>query len=324
MRYHSIVIGLLLVAGCDAGDAPAAAKTTPAPSSSSATLAATSATSGTLATGTAPPTPASAAAPPAAPKADPGRLVLKGKAVQGGLVFAQIDGKVMKVEFPGHRAAVLADGKLPIAFYLNAPKSEKMEIQFADGSVLEHVFTVEPRTFETEKIDGLPENVVRLDPKAKKAHDEVEARLDAVRMKASDKTCFEEAFVWPTVGKITSRYGQPRVLNGTDGGIHWGVDIAVPKGTPVKAPACGTVVFAEAGDPLAGTTLVLDHGHGVTSTFIHLEDFKKKVGDEVKQGDVIATSGNTGRATGAHLDWRMSYLEIRVDPELLAGPMPAK
>lgn len=128
----------------------------------------------------------------------------------------------------------------------------------------------------------------------------------------------------PVHGKITSHYGLPRVLDGTDGGIHWGVDIAVPMGTSVRAPACGTVVFAEAGDVLNGTTIVLDHGHGVTSTFLHLADLKKKVGDVVKRGDVLATSGKTGRTTGPNLDWRMNYFEIRVDPELLVGPMSAK
>ena len=250
--------------------------------------------------------------------------MLKGNVIQGGLVVAKIDGKVARIDFPGHRATVSDDGDLPLAFFRTAPATEKMVIHFKDGSVLEHVFTVEQRTYAEEKINGLPEDEVRLDPKAAKANNSAEARIEAARMKASDKTCWKDGFHWPVVGKLTSHYGLTRVLNGTDGGVHWGVDIAVPTGTAVKAPACGTIVFAEAGDPLSGTTLVLDHGHGVTSTFLHLSGFSKKVGDEVKQGDVIAKSGDTGRATGAHLDWRMNYFEVRVDPELLAPPMAAK
>lgn len=320
-RFHPIAVALLLVSGCSSEKVPLNEEPTTADPSSS-----TSAAAGSLATAdnAAPPTSAGPAKAIGPAKADPDRLVLEGKPVQGALVFATIIGKVASVGFPGHRAVVGDDGKLPIAFYLNAPKSETMKIQFADGSVLEHVFAVEGRTFETEKIDDLPKNVVVFDAKAKAAHDAVEARINAVRMKSGAEVCYEGGFTWPVHGRITSHYGLPRVLDGTDGGIHWGVDLAVPIGTSVKAPACGTVVFAEAGDVLNGTTIVLDHGHGVTSTLLHLADLKKKVGDVVKRGEVLATSGKTGRTTGPHLDWRMNYFEIRVDPELLVAPMPAK
>jgi murein DD-endopeptidase MepM/ murein hydrolase activator NlpD len=323
MHLNRLGFALLLACGCDAREATASATPTPAAASAPGAVAPAS-SAVALASGAAA-APRAAAPGSAAPaKADPGHLVLKGNAIQGGVVFAKFDAKVERIEFPGHRTTVGDDGELPIAFFRNAPPAEKMVIHFKDGSVLEHVFKVEQRTFAIEKIDGLPEDEVRLDPKAAKANNSAEARIDAARMKASDKTCYKDGFLWPTTGKITSRYGLTRVLNGTDGGIHWGIDIAVPTGTPIKAPACGTVVFIEEGDPLSGSTLVLDHGHGLTSTFLHLSGFTRKVGDEVKQGDVIAKSGATGRATGAHLDWRMNFFEIRVDPELLAPPMPGK
>ncbi|NUP11056.1 MAG: M23 family metallopeptidase [Polyangiaceae bacterium] len=257
-------------------------------------------------------------------KADPSRLQLTGKVIQGGLLFAKVDGKVGRIDFPGHRAVVSDDGEFPIAFFRNAPKKEKMVIHFKDGSALEHVFDVEQRTYEKDEISGLPNQMVKPDAKMKRKIAEGEARVDAVRMKYGLKNCYKDGFSWPVVGKITSRYGQDRVLNDTDGGIHWGVDIAVPLGTPVKAPACGKVVFVESDMPLAGGTLVIDHGHGVTSTFIHLSGFKKKVGDEVSKGDIVATSGKSGRATGSHLHWAMNYFEIRVDPELLVPPMPGQ
>jgi len=253
-----------------------------------------------------------------APKADASHLVLKGNPKQGGVVFAKVDLKVGRIEFPGHRAVVSDDGEFPVAFFRNAAKTETMKIFFKDGSMLEHTFQVEQRTYDTDKIDGLPPDVVRLDAKDKKANADAEARIDQVRMKYSPTNCYKDGFIWPTAGKVTSRYGQLRVLNGTDGGIHWGVDMAVPVGTAVKAPACGTVTFTETSDPLSGGTLVIDHGQGLSSTFIHLSGFKKKVGDVVKQGDVVASSGKTGRATGPHLHWGMNFFEIRVDPELLA------
>jgi murein DD-endopeptidase MepM/ murein hydrolase activator NlpD len=312
------------------------AETAPLPSASS-TVATTgeapSATSSPTATAsakasadTSPLPVASGSAPPAtsasaAPTADPGRLKLSGKVIQGGVLFAKVDGKVGNIIFPGHRATVSDDGEFPIAFSRNAPKTEKMVIHFKDGTKLEHVFEVEQRTYETDTINGLPEDEVRLDPKTKKLHAEDEKKVAAVRMKYTPDNCYKDGFIWPVTGKITSHYGVNRVLNGTDGGIHWGVDIAVKSGTPVKAPACGTVVYTDADVPLSGGTLILDHGQGLTSTFIHLSGFKKKVGDKVKQGEVLAASGATGRTTGPHLDWRMNYFEVRVDPELLAAPM---
>jgi murein DD-endopeptidase MepM/ murein hydrolase activator NlpD len=277
--------------------------------------------------GTAAAEPADTAPAPsasAAPAADPSRLVVQGKAIQGGVVFAKVQGEVGKIVFPGHRAVVSEEGEFPVAFFRNAPKQETMTIHFKDGSVLDYVFEVEQRTYETDKIDGLPEHMVKLDDETRKKAAAAEKRIDAVRMKYTKKNCYKDGFAWPLVGKITSRYGQPRILNGIDQGFHWGVDIAAPSGAKVSAPACGTVVLTELNVPLAGHTLVLDHGHGLTSTFIHLQAFTKKVGDEVNQGDVIATVGVTGRTTGPHLDWRMNYFEIRTDPELLAPPMPAK
>jgi murein DD-endopeptidase MepM/ murein hydrolase activator NlpD len=252
--------------------------------------------------------------------ADPGRLTLEGRAIQGGLLRAKLNGRLRRMAFPGHRAVVSDEGEFLIAFGRNAPAKEKMTITFDDGQVLEHAFQVEPRTYETDKIDNLPDNVVKLDAPTRVKLAKAEDKLDAVRKKYTKRNCYKEGFIWPSKGKVTSRYGQPRVLNGTDGGIHWGVDIAVPVGTPVRAPACGTVVLVEKNLPLSGHTLIIDHGHGLTSTFIHLHDFTAKVGDEVKQGQVVAHVGMTGRTTGAHLDWRMNLFEVRIDPELLVPP----
>ncbi|HZF54929.1 MAG TPA: M23 family metallopeptidase [Polyangiaceae bacterium] len=253
--------------------------------------------------------------------ADPGRLTLDGRAIQGGLIRAKLNGKLKSMKFPGHRAIVSDEGEFLIAFSRNAPAKETMTITFDDGQVLEKVFEIEKRTFETDKIDNLPDNVVKLDAKTKKELAKADTKLDALRSKYTKKNCYKDGFVWPTKGKLTSRYGQPRILNGIDSGIHWGIDISAPVGTPVRAPACGTVIFAEKNLPLSGDTLVIDHGHGLTSTFIHLHDFTAKVGTEVKQGQVVAHVGMTGRTTGAHLDWRMNYFEIRIDPELLVPPM---
>lgn len=332
MRIPMLLACLLVVVACDdgapSGSSPATSAQAPAasPPAGSASVAASAAAT---AAASAAATPSAADAGPSdagpsdagATMADPGRLTFEGRVVQGALLRAKLNGKLKKMSFPGHRAVVSDDGEFLIAFARNALAEEKLTITFDDGQVLEKVFNVEQRTYETDKVDGLTEDMINPDAKTRVKLAQAEDKLDALRKKYTKGTCFKEAFVWPTKGKLTSRYGQPRVLNGTDGGIHWGVDIAAVVGTPVVAPACGKVVFAEKDLPLSGNTLIIDHGQGLTSTFIHLHSFAAKVNDEVKQGQTVARVGVTGRTNGAHLDWRMNLFETRIDPELLVPPM---
>ena len=128
-------------------------------------------------------------------------------------------------------------------------------------------------------------------------------------------------FIWPTIGPISGVYGSQRILNGKPKWPHYGVDIAVPTGTEVRAPAGGVVTLAHPDMFYSGGTLIVDHGHGLSSAFLHLSKLRVKTGDKVKQGDVIAEVGATGRATGAHLDWRMNLFNRRIDPQLLVSPM---
>ncbi|WP_437563611.1 M23 family metallopeptidase [Sorangium sp. So ce542] len=339
MRVPAIVVSLLTIAACDRGapsSSPAAdaqASAAPAADASAAPLASASAPAPASAdaAGDAGAAPAPADAGPAAtasadavdagpPAADDGRLTVEGRAVQGGLLRAKLNGKLRRMAFPGHRVTVSDEGEFLIAFSRNAPAQEKLTITFDDGQVLEKLFDVEQRTYEVDKVDNLPENMVKLDMATRVKLTQAEKKLDAIRNKYTKKNCYKNGFIWPSKGPVTSRYGQPRVLNGTDGGVHWGVDIAVPVGSPVRAPACGKVVFVEKDLPLSGHTMIIDHGHGLTSTFIHLHGFAAKVNDEVKQGQVVATVGMTGRTNGPHLDWRMNLFETRVDPELLVTP----
>ena len=117
-------------------------------------------------------------------------------------------------------------------------------------------------------------------------------------------------------------YGSQRILNGQPRRPHFGVDVAAPTGTPVHAPAPGIVTLAEPDLYFSGGTLILDHGHGLSSSFLHLSRILVSVGDRVERGDPIAEIGATGRVTGPHLDWRMNLGEARLDPTLVVGPMP--
>ncbi|GAB3385556.1 hypothetical protein GCM10027432_18440 [Lysobacter fragariae] len=118
-------------------------------------------------------------------------------------------------------------------------------------------------------------------------------------------------------GRISGRFGNQRVYNGTPKSPHSGMDIAAAAGTPVKAPAAGVVTFANIDLYLTGGTVLLDHGHGVSSNFLHLSRIDVKVGDRILQGQVIGAVGSTGRATGPHLHWGMNWFDVRIDPLLL-------
>ena len=124
------------------------------------------------------------------------------------------------------------------------------------------------------------------------------------------------------LGPISGVYGSQRILNGEPRQPHFGVDVAGPVGTPVKAPADGVVTLAHPDMYFSGATLIMDHGHGLSSTFLHLEKILVQEGQRVKQGEVVALMGKSGRVTGPHLDWRMNWRDERIDPTLLVPPMP--
>ena len=147
--------------------------------------------------------------------------------------------------------------------------------------------------------------------------------VKATRKLDDPRTDFLDGFIWPSQGPISGVYGSQRILNGKPRRPHFGVDVAGPVGTPVVAPAGGVVTLAHPDMYFSGGTLVIDHGHGLSSAFLHLSRILVKEGQRVEQGEPIAEIGATGRVTGAHLDWRMNWFEQRIDPQLLAGPMPA-
>ena len=114
----------------------------------------------------------------------------------------------------------------------------------------------------------------------------------------------------------------PLVLNGEPRRPHYGVDIGAPEGTPVKAPADGVVAIADPDMYYTGGTVLIDHGHGLTSVYSHLKEVWVEEGARLRQGDALGSVGSSGRATGAHLDWRVNWFDQRLDPALLVPPMP--
>src|SRR5690606_22525561 len=159
---------------------------------------------------------------------------------------------------------------------------------------------------------------------------EVAARIErealqvaAARAIDSDLQTFLDGFAWPLTGRISGVYGSQRIYNGKPGRPHFGVDVAAPVGTRVRAPADGAVILAEPDLFFSGGTLIVDHGYGVSSTLMHLSTVLVKTGDRVLAGQEVAEVGPTGRASGPHLDWRINWFNVRLDPQLIAPPMAA-
>lgn len=241
---------------------------------------------------------------------------LRGQFVQGGSVFGRTDPE-NRVEFGGRTLRLSANGDFVFGFTREAPAEATLTITGPDGRRHEQKLEVAPRDFDIQRIDGLPPSKVT-PPKA--ALDKIRADAAATREARkvdSDRIDFLAEFIWPAEGPITGVYGSQRVLNGEPRNPHFGVDVAGPVGTPIVAPAGGVVTLAVPDMYFSGGTLILDHGHGYSSTFLHLSELLVEVGQEVRQGELIARMGATGRATGSHLDWRINWFGARLDPELL-------
>ena len=168
-----------------------------------------------------------------------------------------------------------------------------------------------------QRINNLPQAMVTPPPEVLPRIEAERARLAALWGVDTPEPLFKSGFAWPAKGPVSGVYGSRRILNGVPKQVHWGVDVAAPNGAPVVAPADGLVLLAEPDFYYTGGTILLDHGHGLISGFLHLSGLDVNVGQRVKQGDAIGRVGATGRATGPHLDWRVRWFDVFVDPELL-------
>ena len=246
---------------------------------------------------------------------------LSATATQGGLLIGRAP-EAASVEFDGRRLRLSDTGVFLLGFGRDAPATAEVVITGRDGGVERREITVAQREYRIQRIDGLPgEKVTPPESVLERIRSEG-ARVSAARALDDERTDFLDGFVWPLTGRISGVYGSQRVLNGEPRRPHFGVDVAAPTGTPVVAPADAIVRLAEPDLYFSGGTLIMDHGHGLTSTFIHLSRVLVEPGQHVRQGEVVAEVGATGRATGPHLDWRMNLFDARLDPALLTPPMP--
>jgi murein DD-endopeptidase MepM/ murein hydrolase activator NlpD len=269
---------------------------------------------------------AATAAPPAThdaqavresrPTAATTAAALPARAPQGALVIGRT-APGATVEHAGRSVRVSPDGRFVFGIGRDATGDAVVKVRAPGDAAQELRIAIDPRDWPVERIDGVPPKTVDPPPAIAARIAREQAAVSAARNRDDARDDFAQAFLWPVRGRISGRFGNQRVYNGSPKSPHSGMDIAAANGTAVKAPAAGIVTFAAPDLYLTGGTVLIDHGAGVSSNFLHLSRIDVKVGDRVTQGQVFGAVGATGRATGPHLHWGMNWFDVRVDPLLV-------
>jgi biotin carboxyl carrier protein len=246
---------------------------------------------------------------------------LNGPLTQGGLVVGKVS-MGSQVFLDDQPVKVSPDGVFAIGFDRDAKPTAILAVHGGNGEKTQQTLSVKPRTYKIQHIEGIPKKIMTPSQEDLTRISKDAADVNNARAQILERMNFSGKFQWPLIGPITGVFGSQRVYNGEPGRPHYGVDVAAPVGTVVSTPAPGVVTMASPDLFYSGGTVIIDHGHGVSSTLIHLSKVLVNVGDEVKPGDSVAEVGAKGRATGPHLDWRMNWLKTRIDPQLLVEPMP--
>ena len=250
-------------------------------------------------------------------------IQLSGEIKQGGLVIGKTEAN-NRVTLNKTVLTVSKQGDYVFAFSRDDKTQYTLTITSPTGKIETQTFTPSTRDYKISRVEGISKKIMNPNKKANVRAGEDRAAIVKVRKISSNLTDFSQGFIAPRSSSITGVYGSQRFYNGVPKNPHFGVDYAGQIGAPVKAPASGTVLLWVPDMFYSGGTLVIDHGHGITSNFLHLSASMVKVGDKVKQGQVIAKVGNSGRVTGPHLDWRMNWHQVRFDPQLAMKVSPIK
>lgn len=248
-------------------------------------------------------------------------LEIQGKWEQGELLIGRV-APGSEVEFQQRRLRIDEDGLFVFGLDRDAPAKVALLVTDPEGASKRHEFQVRQREYKTQRVEGVPARTVTPPAEQLERIRRESALTRSARSKDLPRRDFLQEFQWPLIGPITGVYGSQRFFNGEPRQPHYGIDVAAPTGTVVTAPIDGVVTLVYDDMFFSGGTLIVDHGHGVSSTFIHLHKILVQEGQEIKQGDPIAEVGATGRVTGPHLDWRINWFDQRLDPALRVGPMP--
>tara|TARA_B100001540_G_scaffold317351_1_gene350152 strand:+ start:2818 stop:3657 length:840 start_codon:yes stop_codon:yes gene_type:complete len=242
-------------------------------------------------------------------------ITLSGNFIQGGL----IKGKAFpnaNIKFLDKK--IFLDEKNRFVFGFGRDFENKAIISITyKKKLITKSLSIEKQNYKIQRIEGLPKRMVTPPESVYKRIISENKEIAKVRKLNSNVSFIFQNFVWPLKGIITGVFGSQRVLNGKPKRPHYGIDIAAKEGTEIIAPLDSIVRMAEKDLYYTGGTIMLDHGHGVTSVYSHLSKILVKVNENIKKGDIIGLVGSTGRSTGPHLDWRINWFEQRLDPSLL-------
>lgn len=252
---------------------------------------------------------------------DPLLLELRGQVEQGALLIGKV-APGTRVQLDGRTVRTTAAGVFAIGFDRDAKPEARLQLTAADGRQREEVLRVRQRSYAIQSVTGVPQSTVEPPPGQLERIRREQKLVEQARATNSDREDFAAGFEWPLQGPISGVYGSQRIYNGKPGRPHFGVDVAAAVGTKVRAPAAAVVTLAEPDLFFSGGTLIMDHGYGVSSTFMHLSRVLVKNGEQVQAGQVVAEVGATGRASGPHLDWRINWFDVRLDPQTVVLPMP--
>ena len=248
--------------------------------------------------------------------------ILAGKLTQGGWARGQV-ASGLSLKFEGAPVPIDRTGGFFIAFDRDAGPLATLSGTGPNNSTTTLPLTIAPRQWQIEHIN-LPMRPGAL-PDAeflRRRADEL-AQINAARAQARASAGWQQAMVWPLIGRVSGRFGSQRIYRGMAASYHSGLDIARPAGVPFVAPADGVVVLAARdGFTLEGHLLLIDHGMGLNSAFLHCSELEVAVGDVVRQGQFVGRVGMTGRATGPHLHWSVKWRAAKLDPLLFLGAMP--
>ncbi len=262
-----------------------------------------------------------AAVAAAAPEAPGGAIALHDTPRQGALVRGIAPAGTVELLLDGAAVPVAPDGRFVVGFDRDHAGAAALTARLANGGTVHKTLVVAPRSWRIERINvarrpgGASDDYLRL-------RERELARIKAARSVATASTGWRQRFAWPARGRISGVFGAQRIYRGEPASFHSGVDVAGGAGALVSAPADGVVVLA--GPPafsLEGNLVIIDHGNGLNSAFLHLAEVRVREGQAVRQGAPVGTIGATGRATGPHLHWSMKWRDARIDPAVLAGPM---
>ena len=236
----------------------------------------------------------------------------KGKFLQGHYIIGLTDPSA-KIIVDKKEVRVSKDGY----FVFGIDRDRKLDLiitKIQNEKKIKIIKKVFKRKYNIQRIDGLEESKVTPPESVYKRIKEENNKIGKARAINSDLPFFKDQFIMPVKGIISGVYGSQRILNGKPKWPHYGIDIAAKKGTLIKSSASGTVTMAEDDLYYTGGTIIMDHGHGISTIYSHLENVMVSVGDLINQGDIIGSVGSTGRSTGPHLDFRVNWFQTRLDP----------